>query len=60
MISILAFDSLDFAGHEDDAPRLIATRVDAALVDAKVGAMLAVLSVWLRFRRWLRKLFARG
>jgi hypothetical protein len=60
VISILAFDTLDFAEHEDDAPRLIASRVDAALADGHVVPMLAVLGAWLRVRRWLRRVFARG
>jgi hypothetical protein len=60
VISILAFDTLDFAEHEDGTPRLIASRVDAALADGHVVPMLVVLGAWLRFRRWLRRLFARA
>jgi hypothetical protein len=59
VISVLAFDTLDF-DDEDDAPRLIGTRVEAALIDARISGLLALLGAWLRFRRWLVRLFTRG
>ena len=60
LIAVLAFDALDFAGHEDDAPRVIATRVEAAVADAHVSALLTLFGLILRVRRWLRRLFTRG
>jgi aminoglycoside phosphotransferase (APT) family kinase protein len=56
-IAVLAFGSLDFGEHADDAPRLMAERIEAALRDANVIPLLYVFGLWYRFLGALRGLF---
>jgi len=60
LIGVLAFDTLDFgvAGHETAAT--LATRIDVALRDARVGWILRVMLVPLKLQQALRRLFGGG
>jgi len=57
LVTVIVLDQVDI--NEDEASQL-AGRVDAALVDARASRLLSVLSVWLRVRRWFRRVFGRG
>lgn len=58
LIGVLAFGALDFGEHADEAPRLMAERIESALRDAHVVPLLRAFSLWYAFTRFLRGLFA--
>ena len=57
LITVIVLDQVDFG---QDAASQFAARIDAALVDARAARLLAVLGLWLRVRRWVKRLFGRG
>jgi hypothetical protein len=60
IISVLAFDTLDFQTVDDDTLAMMGTRVESAISDERLVYVLRPFMLIYGIRRWWRRLFAGG
>ena len=60
LVSVLAFDTLDFGEVGQEAATTMATRIEHALRDARVRLILRVMGALMHLRRFFKRLFGRS